>query len=370
LPDGLLSLFEKNFDMKFVEEFDACLQQFYSANLSDYCHEISLHLENMSAKSSTDIMFDLASQKQYEGILYFLRLLQPSMYGIGTIKHDLERRIENKHCPLILRECPPEFLKQFFDILEVPEKKIDKYYLIQACLADTDTLFFEMIGITKYYKHARDRVLCWAAQSGHMRIIEWAIADATMHQKTIELTGIYIDNRLFDAFDLACYFGHIDVVKRLLELKKNIHQNNEMAFFAACINGHTDIAKYLIELGETTAHGRIDIHAKCPLLKGTNIITKIICEHYDLAEWLFVLGIESYGVFDLRKEIFKIENRAHNNELCVDESMRNDVENELRNLRDQIQKLSIKYHYDINIDDVSSSVSSDSFEEIFYTDDD
>lgn len=326
-----IRLCAENFDMAFVKQFDDYLEHYYQTNLFA-CGPIII-LQNIYVK--IDILLGLLTQKQYDGVLYFLRLLKNTSYEIDCV--DLDRYIENKDCPLILRECSADFLNHFFDLIGQTKRGVDRWYLTQACLATTDTLFFELISTNKYddcINHAK--ILCLAAQSGHISIFEWIRERTHIPSIMSGVNGIHINNNLLDAFELACYFGHMDMVKWLLEINPNIliHKKNEMAFFAACINGHISIAKYLIELGESASHGRIDIHAKCDLIKRTNIIADIIGKHYELAEWLFVLGIESYGKFDLGHELAYMNSRSNSDQIAYD----------------RMYELSMKYYGETGID--------------------
>lgn len=47
---------------------------------------------------------------------------------------------------------------------------------------------------------------------------------------------------------MACYNGHLNVIKYLLEIKLNINisVHNDICFYYACEQGHIDIIKYLI----------------------------------------------------------------------------------------------------------------------------
>ena len=57
-------------------------------------------------------------------------------------------------------------------------------------------------------------------------------------------------------FKYACYYGHIDVVKYLVQnIDIDVHARDEEGFRWACYYGHIDVVKYLVPLG-------VDIHAK------------------------------------------------------------------------------------------------------------
>jgi len=53
-----------------------------------------------------------------------------------------------------------------------------------------------------------------------------------------------------EAFRLACFNGHLDIVKWLLTLedKPNINAKNDEAFIQSCANGQLDIIKWLLTL--------------------------------------------------------------------------------------------------------------------------
>jgi ankyrin repeat protein len=129
---------------------------------------------------------------------------------------------------------------------------------LKACKSgDMQTL--QSLDYSRIDIHACDE---WAFQLackyGHLDVVKYLISLEPDHNRI----NIHADDE--DAFQLACYNGHLDVVKYLISLEPdhnhiNIHANNEDAFRWACQNGHLDVVKYLISL--EPSHESIDIHA-------------------------------------------------------------------------------------------------------------
>ena len=62
-----------------------------------------------------------------------------------------------------------------------------------------------------------------------------------------------------NGFMYACIFGHLNIVKYLVEMKYNIHEKDKYggnAFMHACDGGHLNIVKYLVEIN-------YNIYEKC-----------------------------------------------------------------------------------------------------------
>ena len=76
------------------------------------------------------------------------------------------------------------------------------------------------------------------------------------------------------ALKSACIRGHLNIVKLLLNLsndkKINVHFNDEDAFITACCNGHVDIVEFLLNLPNDR---RINVHA------GNSYGFILACEH-------------------------------------------------------------------------------------------
>ena len=71
-----------------------------------------------------------------------------------------------------------------------------------------------------------------------------------------ELMNLYKEDIKFDLIlQYASIYGHLDIVKYLVEHGSNIHANNDYALRWASYNGYLDVVKYLVE------HGA-NIHAK------------------------------------------------------------------------------------------------------------
>jgi len=69
--------------------------------------------------------------------------------------------------------------------------------------------------------------------------------------RVVELVnnGVNIHANNEYGFQLACYNGHLEVIKYLMEQedKPNIHAYNETGFRWACENGRLEVVKYLME---------------------------------------------------------------------------------------------------------------------------
>jgi ankyrin repeat protein len=80
-----------------------------------------------------------------------------------------------------------------------------------------------------------------------------------------------------DAFRNACYYGHLEVAKWLLQVKPDINNsfNNEMAFRCACVKGHLEVAKWLLQV-------KLDIN------NSYQSAFHLACEygHLEVAQWL------------------------------------------------------------------------------------
>lgn len=86
------------------------------------------------------------------------------------------------------------------------------------------------------------------------------------------LTGAYSfykrmeikEENLNQGLELACIFGHLDIVKFVLNQeyinkKADIHYENDIAILKACKHGHIEIVKYLLESPELKHHSNIHI---------------------------------------------------------------------------------------------------------------
>jgi hypothetical protein len=195
--------------------------------------------------------------------------------------------------PSLFIKIDDDFFQTIFQKLNITFNQIDfGLFFIPACKEKTDDIFFQLVSkYSKYIEH--NSVFESACGGGHMSIAEWILNDAIR---------LKIPIVLFKPFVIACCKGRIPMVKWFLKLSEtheqkygtiDIHQENEMIFRFVCQNGKFDMAKYLIEVGETTSHGRIDIHA------GDFLMECLSNGHHDIAEWLLEIGTSSYGKFDL-----------------------------------------------------------------------
>src|ERR1700739_1322141 len=83
-----------------------------------------------------------------------------------------------------------------------------------------------------------------------MNLVEAAIEgnieriDHLLRSSTID-----IDENNGEALRYASFYGHLNVVNRLIEAGANIHAENDRAIQWASSNGHINIVKRLIEAG-------------------------------------------------------------------------------------------------------------------------
>lgn len=360
LSEFTMCIFEKDFDMQFVKYIDELFQtnSFNSLNIL----MTSIRISRTELKRISRIIINLLNKKQYDGVLYFLSLFENNNQVIDFVGNAFHKYIWDKNCLLILRECPVDFKESFFKILEMSDERVDCYHLGQACLAETDALFFEMISNQKYY-YCIDYYCMFtlACAYGHLSILKWISAD-NERKSQIKLQidcQMGIGGNYFTPFEWACYYGHIEIVKWLVHLesycKPDIHHCNETPFFIACCRGHLNVAKYLIELGETTSYGHIDIHAgyrNYEVAYLQSIIRTIIGDQYEVAEWLFTLSMGLYGKFDLRKEILQIQKN-------ISKHIGDDVTSKLQLIHDRMYELTVKYYGSIDVDDTTLSEDLD-----------
>jgi ankyrin repeat protein len=92
----------------------------------------------------------------------------------------------------------------------------------------------------------------WACYNGHYNIVRYLVE---LHKNDDEYKSIDIHSQYEFGFRLACMNGHYDIIRYLVELHKNddkykyinIHYNYEEGFIKACEEGHYDIVKYLLK---------------------------------------------------------------------------------------------------------------------------
>ncbi len=88
-----------------------------------------------------------------------------------------------------------------------------------------------------------DGALRWASYYGHIEVVKYLVE--------LKPDGADIHAESDVALRSASSNGHLDIVKYLVELKPdgaNIHADNDVALRSASSNGHLDIVKYLVEL--------------------------------------------------------------------------------------------------------------------------
>jgi len=122
---------------------------------------------------------------------------------------------------------------------------------------------------------------------GHIDIVKYLIDYCDGINSKID-----IHNTNEKAFENACYRGFIEIVKYLIDYghnahnKINIHVNNDIAFRQACSFGFIDLIKYLLEYGNNN-NSKIDIHIenddaiRSACLNGHINVIKYLCEYCD-----------------------------------------------------------------------------------------
>jgi ankyrin repeat protein len=112
-----------------------------------------------------------------------------------------------------------------------------------------------------------------ACFNGHIEIVKWLI---NLDDKP------YIHANNDEAFRSACFYGHIEIAKWLINLddKPDIHAVDDFAFIYACFNGHIEIAKWLMTLDD-----KPNIHAN------NDCVFRFACcnGHIEIAKWLINL---------------------------------------------------------------------------------
>jgi ankyrin repeat protein len=107
-----------------------------------------------------------------------------------------------------------------------------------------------------------------------------------------------------NGFMKACIYGHLNIVKYLVEINYNIHEkdNDGMnGFMGACVFGHLNIVKYLVEMN-------YNIHEKDNNSKN-GLIHALERKNYDIVICLLEHGIE---MIERHKGLCKeIENRMN-----------------------------------------------------------
>ena len=126
----------------------------------------------------------------------------------------------------------------------------------------------------------------WACSYGHIDVVRYLVQN----------TNINIHARDEEGFIWACKNGHIDVVKYLVPLGVDIHAQYEEGFIWACNNGHIDVVRYLVQNTDINIHvrkeegfrwacsnGKIDVVQY--LVQNTDIDIHAICEEGLMWAW-------------------------------------------------------------------------------------
>ena len=110
------------------------------------------------------------------------------------------------------------------------------------------------------------------------------IAEKLLHMSSNKI-DIHMDSEY--PFRFACYNGHIDVAKWLINIGKqtneiiNIHAKEEYAFIKSCSKGHLELAKWLYDYA-------ISIGSPIQVDISNSMAFRYCCQngHKDVAEWL------------------------------------------------------------------------------------
>jgi hypothetical protein len=138
-------------------------------------------------------------------------------------------------------------------------------------------------------------------------------------------TTINISANSYYAFLISCDYGHLDVVKWLLEnvvkwLLKNVAKwlleikpdidisaENEYAFQTACLNGHLELAKWSLKVKpniNTSAEHECAFHDVCDF------------EYSKVAKLLLQHKTQNYYIFAKKNEIYNRKNYNKNQKIA------------------------------------------------------
>ena len=140
-----------------------------------------------------------------------------------------------------------------------------------------------------------------ACYNGHLDIIK--------HLVKIYGVSAFGTCKFTDALFIACEYGHLEIVKYLISLGADIKIENNKSVILACIKGHLETVKYLVSLGaDITAQDNAAVQIACEfghletvkylVEKGADItannheamLLADINDHFQVMEYLISLG--------------------------------------------------------------------------------
>lgn len=166
--------------------------------------------------------------------------------------------------------------KNFADSLEKllsfssvnPSFNNNEALILAAENGSTDTLKL-LLNDSRLTLDINNKALTLAAENNHSDVFKLLLSDSRIGDSyyfhsllillikngNLDLVELLIEHKIMflepdiNFFILACEYGHLDIIKLLLnKLKINISKNNESALFLASKNNHIDVVEFLITI--------------------------------------------------------------------------------------------------------------------------
>ena len=146
-------------------------------------------------------------------------------------------------------------------------------YLVTECKCDPNCA---VIGTILYYhnithlclKNGLITPLFMATAGGHVEVVKWLV-----REQKCEPTCTYCQcERNVPLYNIACQFGHLDVMKYLLSETNTQEKEISNLLLSACFFGHLNIVKYLIDECKCNPHftdvdGITPLHLACVCIR-------------------------------------------------------------------------------------------------------
>ena len=150
--------------------------------------------------------------------------------------------------------------KIYVSIYKACRRKHGKTRLAQALLKDLDnTVLFQIALVSETWKVLAENALTkrWkgniyeACKNGETKIVQLLLERCTSEESGLNIT----DRNGYTPFIMACYYGHKDLVKLLLDHPERIELNAKVpygwtGFMFACQKGHKEVVKLLLNHSE------------------------------------------------------------------------------------------------------------------------